>query len=342
MTLGVMARDAAVLAAVAALAFLIAALGTWALIPLLRRRGVVDRPNERSLHTAPTPRGGGLAPVAAVLLLWAGLGLVGHAPPRLGLVLGGGVLLTAVSWVDDRRGLPPLPRLLAQAAAVAAGIAALAPPASVFQGWLPGPLDRLAAALAWIWWVNLFNFMDGSDGLAGSEAAAIGGGLVLLAVLGGGAAGPGLFAAALAGAALGFLLWNWAPARVFLGDAGSVPLGYLSGFLLLGLAARGQWAAALILPLYFLADASLTLARRLLRGERVWQAHREHFYQQAVQRGLGHAAVARRVVAADLLLILCSVAASRGWSLVALAVAVVIVLALLVVLARGRSAAATG
>ena len=94
-------------------------------------------------------------------------------------------------------------------------------------------------------------------------------------------------------------MWNWAPARIFLGDVGSVPLGYLLGFLLLEPAARGAWKVALILPLYFLADATITLLRRLVRGERVWQAHREHFYQRAVQRGLGHAAVVRRVIAAD-------------------------------------------
>ena len=118
------------------------------------------------------------------------------------------------------------------------------------------------------------------------------------------------------GAAIGFLVWNWSPARIFLGDVGSVPLGYVLGFLLLDLAIRGWWKIALILPLYFLADATITLARRLLRGERVWQAHREHFYQQAVRRGLGHAAVVKRVIAADLMLIGCGWAAENGWGAV--------------------------
>src|SRR6202034_2619980 len=107
-------------------------------------------------------------------------------------------------------------------------------------------------------------------------------------------------AAAIAAAALGFLVWNWAPARIFMGDVGSIPLGYALGYLLLEIARRGWWKAALILPLYFLADATLTLLRRLARGERVWQAHREHFYQRAVQRGLGHAAVVTRVIHADI------------------------------------------
>src|SRR3546814_9909535 len=101
--------------------------------------------------------------------------------------------------------------------------------------------------------------------------------------------------ASIAAAAAGFLWWNWHPAKVFLGDVGSVPLGFMLGWLLLGLAAAGHWAPALILPLYYLADATITLACRALRRERVWRAHREHFYQRAVQRGRSHATVSRAV-----------------------------------------------
>jgi len=140
---------------------------------------------------------------------------------------------------------------------------------------------------------------------------------------------------AIAGAAAAFLLFNFHPARIFLGDIGSVPLGYLLGFLLLGAAAEGHWKIALILPLYFLADATVTLARRLARGEPVWRAHRQHFYQRAVQRGLGHGAVVRRVIAADLLLIACGWASENGWEIAALAAAAVVVLALLFSLAGG-------
>jgi len=179
--------------------------------------------------------------------------------------------------------------------------------------------------------------MDGIDGITGTEAAAIGIGLLLFASAGTGA-DPGLamLAAAMIGAALGFLVWNWSPARIFLGDVGSAPLGYLVGFLLLDLVIRGFWKVALILPLYFLADASITLARRLLRGERVWRAHREHFYQLAVRAGLSHAAVVERVIAADLVLIGCGWAAENGWSAVSLAVAATTVAALLAALSQGR------
>ena len=322
------------IAAIAIAAGVCACLGTRALIPLLRRAAVLDRPNERSLHWAPTPRGGGIAVVAAVLAAWLATIVAGLAAPALLAALGGAVLLAAMSWIDDLRSLSPATRLLGHVVAVGLGLVALAPAGPVLQGWLPDWLDRVAAALLWIWFINLFNFMDGIDGMAGSEAAAIGLGLLLFAAIGAGR-DPGLaaLAAAIAAAALGFLVWNWAPARIFLGDVGSVPLGYLLGFLLLAAAARGAWKLALILPLYFLADATITLLRRLVRGEPVWRPHLQHFYQRAVQRGLGHAEIVWRVVAADLLLIGCGWAAENFWGVAGLGATAVVVAALLTSLA---------
>ncbi len=324
----------ALFVAVAVAAFAVSCLGTRVLIALLRRRAVLDMPNERSSHAVPTPRGGGIAVIGASAAAWLASGAAGAVPSSTIIVALAGVGLAGVSWFDDLRGLSPALRLVFQFAAVAVGIWAL-PHGAVFQGWLPPGLDAVAAALLWVWFANLFNFMDGVDGIDGSEAAAIGVGIVVVASLVGGDPGLALPAAAIAAAALGFLVWHWAPARIFLGDVGSVPLGYLLGFLLFRLALRGEWAAALILPAYFLADASLTLLRRLARGDRVWQAHREHFYQRAVQRGLGHAAVVSRVIAADLVLIACAVAAAEGWGFAALGVAVVTVVALLFELGRG-------
>jgi UDP-N-acetylmuramyl pentapeptide phosphotransferase/UDP-N-acetylglucosamine-1-phosphate transferase len=294
---------------------------------------VLDRPNERSSHNAPTPRGGGIALVGTVLLAWLVLRHAGRVSPAiLGISLGTG-LLAIVCWIDDLRSLSPMTRLAAQTAAVAIGLYALPAPDNAL-----GPVAYfVAAGVLWIWWVNLFNFMDGIDGLAGSEAAAIGVGLLLFAGLGSGVdPATALLAAAILGGALGFLLWNWSPAQIFLGDIGSVPLGYLTGFLLIDLAARGHWKITLILPLYFLADATITLLHRLMLGERVWQPHRQHYYQQAIRRGLGHAAVVRRVIAADLLLIGCGWAAENGWGVVALGAAAAIVTALLTTLAHSR------
>jgi UDP-N-acetylmuramyl pentapeptide phosphotransferase/UDP-N-acetylglucosamine-1-phosphate transferase len=312
-------------------------LATGALIPILRRRDVIDRPNARSSHLAPTPRGGGIAVIGAVLLAWIALGKTGLVGS---IVIGtslGAVILAIVSWIDDLRGLSPGVRLLAHAVAVMIGILALPQARNGLEAWLGPALYDAAICLVWIWWINLFNFMDGIDGLAASETAAIGAGLLLFASIGEGADPQmALLAAGLIGAAIGFLRWNWAPAHVFLGDVGSVPLGYLSGFLLVDLANHGRWKIALILPLYFIADATVTLLRRVLRGERVWEPHRQHFYQRAVRSGLGHAAVVKRVIAADLLLILCGWAAENGSGSVSLGAAIVIVAVLIVVLARGR------
>jgi len=321
-------------ALIVAAAGIIACFGTLALIPLLRRAAVLDRPNERSSHATPTPRGGGIAVTAAILSAWFAFIPIGVVPARFVAALLAAALLAGLSWLDGLRDLPAVMRLLAQFAAVVTGILVLAPAAPVLPDWPMGIALGVAVAVLWVWFVNLFNFMDGIDGIAGTEAAAIGIGLLLFGGFGEGQGWAGApLAAATAAAALGFLVWNWAPARIFLGDVGSVPLGYLLGFLLLWAAARGYWRIALILPLYFLADATITLFRRLVRGERVWRPHRSHFYQRAVQRGLGHAAVVRRMIAADTMLIGCGWAAENGAGDTALSLAFATVLALLFSLA---------
>src|SRR5712692_8017243 len=174
----------ALLAAIVAGAGIVACAGTRGLIPLLRRRLLLDHPNERSLHAVPTPRGGGIAVVAAILLAWLLLIAVGAEPPLLLAVCFSAVLLAIVSWVDDVRPLSPATRLGPQFGAVGIGLLALMPGSMGFHGWLPPVLAATAAALLWLWFVNLFNFMDGMDGLAGSEAATIGIGLMLFALFG--------------------------------------------------------------------------------------------------------------------------------------------------------------
>jgi len=316
---------------------LAAALATWALTGVLvrglSRHGLVDTPNDRSSHTQPKPRGGGLVLIPAILVSWLPVIMI-FAPQgsRLGLgaILLGAAGLAVLSWIDDLRNLPAAPRLLAQAAAVALGLIWMGDDSGpAFQGLLPPFIDSLAAGLVWLWFINLFNFMDGIDGIAGVEAASIGTGLAMIATLGAGTAASVTLGIAmpalLVAATLGFLLWNWPPSKLFLGDVGSVPLGYLLGWMLLVLAASGQWAAALILPLYYLADATVTLGRRALRGVKVWQAHREHFYQRAVRGRASHGQVARGVLLCNILLIACSALAAFGnpWTGLVLASAVV-------------------
>lgn len=330
-------NSARAVAAVVVATSLISGVATRSLIPVLRRRKVLDRPNERSSHAVPTPRGGGIAVTATVLVAWFGFSAAGWVSSAIIAVVISAALIALVCWIDDVQGLSPVTRLMAQAVAVAIGLLALPEPANLPREWVAPIAFYVAVGFIWLWWVNLYNFMDGIDGIAGSEAAAIAGGLLLFTMLGNGAdVSVALLSAAVLGASLGFLVWNWSPAKIFLGDVGSVPLGYLTGFLLIGLAGAGRWKIAMILPLYFLADATITLGRRLVGGERVWEAHRQHFYQKAVIRGLDHATVVRRVIAANLLLIACGWAAENGWAPLAFPAATAITAALLTNLAYGR------
>ena len=171
---------------------------------------------------------------------------------------------------------------------------------------------------------NLTNFMDGVDGLAGTEAATVGLGYAIVTHMAPSPAAipsqlPDL-ALILTFAALGYLVWNWAPARIFMGDVGSIPLGFLLGLFMLDLAYRGLWTAALILPLYFIADATTTLLDRLGRGAKPWQAHREHAYQRAVLSGLSHAVVVLHIAVLNAALVALAVLSiSAPWNALAAA-----------------------
>ncbi len=308
----------------------VALIGSWAgtglALRLLHRHAILDHPNARSSHDQPTPRGGGIGVLMALLPIWGVLFYVFSPDPFGGwLLLGAACFLAGLSWVDDLRGLSPTLRLLLQTIAVAAVLAGQPSGTETFQGALPPLLDRLATGFLWIWFLNLFNFMDGIDGIAGVETASLGLGVALVALLGGVTSVLPSLGITIAAVAVGFLAWNWPPAKIFLGDVGSIPLGFLLGWLLFSLAAAGHWAEALILPLYYLADSTWTLARRLLAGERVWEAHASHFYQLATQRGLGHAGVVLIVLATNAGLLGLAVLASTGLPWLSLAVALVLV-----------------
>jgi UDP-N-acetylmuramyl pentapeptide phosphotransferase/UDP-N-acetylglucosamine-1-phosphate transferase len=236
-----------------------------------------------------------------------------HDPAEILLIVGA-LALMAISWIDDRRGLGPGARILAQIVVTGAVMAALPNDLSLTGGFLPLPVDRIFACVVWLWFINLFNFMDGIDGISGGSAAAMGLGVMMVCLRHGPSELEAFRGAMIAAAAVGFLFWNWHPAKVFLGDVGSIPLGYLLGYALIHLAMNGGQVFALIIPLYYLADATITLVRRGLRGERVWQAHREHFYQCSVQWGRSHASTAKTAILVQLALaIFAALATVWGW-----------------------------
>jgi UDP-N-acetylmuramyl pentapeptide phosphotransferase/UDP-N-acetylglucosamine-1-phosphate transferase len=299
----------------------------------LQRRAILDHAGERTSHQGSTPRGGGLALVPVVLFAWLMLTLAGAAPAGTQAVVGITAALGLVSWFDDLGGLAFGWRLIAHLIAAALGVTYLLGPQLIFQGLLPPLADHVVAVLLWAWFINLYNFMDGIDGITCVETIAIGLGVVLVAQYTGDKATVTAPALALAAGALGFLRWNWPRSSIFLGDVGSVPLGFLTGWLLLLLATHGQWAPALILALYYLADATITLLRRLARRERIWQAHRSHFYQRALGADNSHSGVLWLIIGGDVALVVLALLAIR-FPRVALVIALIAVTRLLAQLSR--------
>jgi len=253
------------------------------------RHHAVAHPNARSSHTLATPQGAGVVIIPVALVGAATPLALGLAPPATELwhliaIAAAALGLMLVGFWDDTQSLPVLPRLVMQTAAVLLVILTLPNDARLLP-IVPTVLERLALFLAVLWFVNAANFMDGIDWMSVVETAAISLGVIVLAALSLVPPALGWHAAALLGVMIGFMPWNAPAARVFLGDAGSLPLGLLLATLLLHVAVAGEPIAALILPLYYLGDATVTLVGRMARGERVWEAHRGHFYQRAVKAG---------------------------------------------------------
>ncbi len=325
--------------ALLALACLVATAAAIPLLMPLLRRYALARPNARSSHKAPTPQGGGIPLVGAVLIALALVAVaVPDLPPaeRISLLalVAASLALAILGGVDDIRPLPALPRLLVQAACVVAVVATLPPGLRLLPAVVPAWLEQALVVVALLWFVNLTNFMDGLDWITVAGFAPLAAALVLMAVLG--AAGPvvGVVGATLLGGLLGFAPFNRPVARLFLGDVGSLPIGLLAGYALVRLGGQGHLAAALILPLYYLADATLTLLRRLAAGERVWDAHRSHYYQRATTRGLSVPAVVARVAAGDAALAGLALLAVLGASPLAVAGAMLAALAVVALLLR--------
>lgn len=283
---------------------LAAALCCAALIALLRpvlARYALARPNARSSHKSPTPQGGGIAVIAITAAGAAGAMLVTGVPDDgAWIVLAASAFLALVGAIDDLRPIPVAPRLVLQALAAAAVLYAL-PAGLRILPMLPAWGEDALLLIGLLWFVNLVNFMDGLDWMTVVEAGSVLAALTIIGLCGALPPAATLLAIVLGGALLGFAPFNRPVARLFLGDVGSLPIGLLIGWLLILLASR-HLAAALLLPLYYLADATLTLMRRLSSGERIWVAHRSHFYQRATDNGFSVLEVVTRVLALNIAL----------------------------------------
>jgi UDP-N-acetylmuramyl pentapeptide phosphotransferase/UDP-N-acetylglucosamine-1-phosphate transferase len=271
----------------------------WAIRPLLLRHALA-KPNPRSSHLVPTPQGAGIAVVIATLAVaGAVIASVSSAGANVSVVFGATAFIALVGIADDVRTIPVIPRLILQGLSVGAVLYAASGELRLIPA-CPLWIERAILFLAGLWFVNLVNFMDGIDWMTVAEVVPVTAALVLLGALGDLTPSTMIVAAALGGATLGFAPFNRPVAKVFLGDVGSLPIGLLLGWCLLELAYRQHLTAALLLPLYYLADATVTLLRRLARHEKVWAAHRSHFYQRATDNGFSVLRVVGEVFALNL------------------------------------------
>jgi UDP-N-acetylmuramyl pentapeptide phosphotransferase/UDP-N-acetylglucosamine-1-phosphate transferase len=278
-----------------------------ALKPLLQRYALA-RPNARSSHRIPTPQGGGIAVISATLAVSGTSAVVLNLSAPV-VLFGATIFIALVGIADDIRSIPVLPRLLLQAAAVVA-VLAVAPADLRIIPACPLWIERALLLLGGLWFVNLVNFMDGLDLMTVAEVVPITAAMILLGWSGTYPQVPALVAAALCGAMLGFAPFNRPVAKVFLGDVGSLPIGLLLGWCLLQLAWHQQLTAALLLPLYYLADTTITLFRRMVRREPFWTAHRSHYYQRATDNGFSVPHVVGEVFVLNVVLALLALAST--------------------------------
>ena len=328
--------------AIAVIAAIVCAGLIFFILPWLQRYALAQ-PNARSSHKIPTPQGGGIAVVAATMAVACGAFFF-YAPgdPVIApspILLAAVIVMAGIGVTADLRPISVAPRLLLQILTVAVVIFALPADLRVVPV-LPWWAERILMILGGVWFVNLVNFMDGLDWITAAEVIPITAALAVIGLCGLLPPAAIFISLALCGAMIGFAYFNRPVAKLFLGDVGSLPIGLLLGWLLVLLAGHGGRAAALLLPLYYLADSTLTLLRRLMKGERIWQAHRSHFYQRATDGGFTVIGVVARVFAINLGLAALSIATvilpGRFNDLAALAAGAALVAWLLAAFAKGK------
>jgi UDP-N-acetylmuramyl pentapeptide phosphotransferase/UDP-N-acetylglucosamine-1-phosphate transferase len=289
----------------------------FVLKPLLIRYALAH-PNDRSSHVTATPQGAGLAVMVSLLIVTIAAMLLGviTPPPSLVPVLAGAVLLTAIGALDDAHALPVTWRLLGEALIAAAIVLTLPQDFRLLPDLLPLIVERALMVIGVIWFVNAINFLDGLDWMTVAQVVPITLGVAMLQGLGVVPPNVGILALVLLGATLGFAVFNKHPAQIFLGDAGSLPIGLMLAYMLIYVA-EAHLVSGLLLALYGLTDATVTLGRRALNGENVLSAHRKHFYQQAVAQGMSVPQVTARVFGLGMVLMALAITAALASSLTA-------------------------
>lgn len=279
------------------------ALLIYILRPVLMRYALA-RPNARSSHKVPVPQGAGIAVIAATILMvalaspWTSSRLPTHT---IAMVLAAATFLAVVGAIDDWKPIPVLPRLFLQFLAVAAIVATISGDLRIAL-YIPAWLERLLLVGAILWFVNLTNFMDGLDWMTVAEMLPITMALAVFSLFDASLPDVLPITLALAGALVGFAPFNKPVARIFLGDVGSLPIGLIVAWCLVVLVAHHHLVPAILLPLYYLSDATTTLVLRLSRGEKVWEAHRTHFYQRATNNGFTVLQIVGEVFALNIIL----------------------------------------
>ena len=293
------------------LGLILVVLSSYSLTALVRfyalKKNILDIPNERSSHSVVTPRGGGLAIAATFIfaLLFMAVFEIVSVNVAVALV-GGGLLIAAIGWIDDKNSVSPSLRLVVHFLAAIWALYWLGGFTRIDMGFTMihlGWAGSVIAAVGIVWLINLYNFMDGIDGIAGTEAisVALGAGVLLFW---GGSTGLAWVCLTLAMAVGGFLVWNWPPAKIFMGDVGSGFLGFT--FAVLALWSENVGAMPFIIWLLllgvFIIDSTITLIKRMSKGEKLYEAHRSHVYQLAVQAGYSHKQVTLTVLLINIIL----------------------------------------
>lgn len=243
--------------------------------------------------------GGGFPILLTVFPLWYyGFGQEGTKDLVFILAIMG---IAVVSWFDDWFEISAGFRLAVHALLVSLCLVVFPSDWHILPGYVPITVERILLGICWIWFINLFNFMDGIDGLAGAQSVFITMGIIIVGFYFPISNEVISLSTVLCAGVFGFLIWNWYPSKIILGDIGSVSLGFTLGWLLIHVAYQGHLFAALVLPSYFVADATITLIKRMLKGERFWKPHREHFYQRVVLSGFKPSLVVSLVAVVNLM-----------------------------------------